>query len=93
MVKDGTFEAGEFYGDLKDGTVSIAPLNGAVPQDTRALVDKRRSELIDGSFDYWKGPLKDNAGNEVVADGATLDIEAINGMNWLVEGVVGELPN
>lgn len=24
MVKDGTFEAGEFYGDLKDGTVTIS---------------------------------------------------------------------
>lgn len=92
MVKDGSFAPGEFYGDLADGTVSIAPLNNAVPEDTRTLVDKRRGELIDGSFDYWAGPLKDNAGNEVVAAGATLDIGAINGMDWLVEGVVGELP-
>ena len=93
MVKDGTFEPGEFYGDLNDGTVAIAPLNDAVPEEIRALVDKRRAELTDGSFDYWKGPLMDNTGNEVVAGGATLDIGAINGMNWLVEGVVGTLPN
>ena len=92
MVKDGSFEAGEFYGDLADGTVSIAPLNDAVPAETKALVEKRQGELASGSFDYWRGPLKDNTGREVVAAGTTLDIAAINGMDWLVEGVAGELP-
>ena len=48
--------------------------------------------LIDGSLDYWTGPISDNQGNEVVAEGATLAIDDINGMDWLIEGVVGEVP-
>ena len=92
MVQDGSFAPGEFYGDLADGTVSIAPLNDAVPDNVKALIETRRQELIDGSFDYWIGPLSDNQGNEVVAAAATLAIDDINGMDWLIEGVVGEVP-
>ena len=92
MVQDGSFAPGEFYGDLEDGTVSIAPLNDAVPDDVKALVETRRQALIDGSFDYWAGPISDNQGNEMVAEGATLAIDDINGLDWLIEGVVGEVP-
>ena len=92
MVRDGTFEPGEFYGGLDDGTVSLAPINSAVPGPVRQLVDSRRQGIIDGSFDYWVGPLTDNQGNPVVDAGGTLSIADINGMNWLVEGVVGRIP-
>jgi basic membrane protein A len=92
MVRDGTFKAGEFYGGLDDGTVSIAPLNAVVPDDVRKLVEERRSGLVAGTFDYWKGPLNDNGGKSVVAAGGTLSIADINGMNWLIEGVVGKIP-
>jgi len=92
MVQDGSFAPGEFYGDLADGTVSIAPLNDAVPDDVKSLVEAKQQELIDGSLDYWAGPISDNQGSEVVAEGATLAIDDINGMDWLIEGVVGEVP-
>jgi basic membrane protein A len=92
MVQDGTFGPGEFYGGLKDGTVSLAPINAAVPDDVRQMVEKKKQALIDDTFDYWKGPLEDNQGNQVVAAGDTLSIADINGMDWLVEGVVGKIP-
>lgn len=92
MVKDDTFNPGEFYGDLADGTVGIAPLHEAVPAEVKAEVEAKRGEIASGAFDYWTGPLKDNQGNVVVAEGATLDLAAINAMNWLVEGVSGQLP-
>jgi basic membrane protein A len=93
MVKNGSFKPGEFYGGLDDGTVSLAPLNDAVPADIKAMVEEKQQALIDGSFDYWTGPLQDNAGNEVVAAGETLSIADINGMDWLIDGVVGKIPN
>ena len=92
MVRKGTFKAGEFYGGLDDGTVSIAPLHGAVPSKVKKLVAERNTALVKGTFDYWKGPLRDNRGKEVVAAGRTLTIKDINGMNWLVEGVEGKIP-
>ena len=93
MVKNGSFKPGEFYGGLDDGTVSLAPLHDAVPDDIKAMVEEKRQALIDGSFDYWTGPLQDNDGKEVVAAGQTLSIADINGMGWLVDGVVGRIPN
>jgi basic membrane protein A len=92
MVQNGAFEPGEFYGGLKDGTVSLAPINAAVRDDVRQMVENKKQALIDGTFDYWQGPLKDNQGNEVVAAGNTLSIADINGMGWLVDGVVGKIP-
>ncbi len=92
MVKAGTFKPGEFYGGLNDGTVSLAPMNEAVPEEVVKLVESRKQGLMDGSFDYWKGPIKDNKGNIAVAKGKTLGISDINGMKWLAEGVVGSLP-
>jgi basic membrane protein A len=92
MVKSGSFEPGEFYGGLEDGTVSLAPINAAVPGDVRQMVEEKKQALVGGTFDYWQGPLKDNQGNEAVAAGATLSIADINGMDWLVEGVVGKIP-
>jgi basic membrane protein A and related proteins len=93
MVQDGSFKPGEFYGGLDDGTVSLAPLHDAVPAEIKAMVDEKRQALIDGTFDYWQGPLQDNEGKEALAAGQTLAIADINGMDWLVEGVVGKIPN
>ncbi|MEO1019063.1 MAG: BMP family ABC transporter substrate-binding protein [Pseudomonadota bacterium] len=93
MVEEGSFEAGEFYGGLVDGTVALAPINPAVPEEIKAMVEERRQGLIDGAFDYWQGPLLDNQGKEVIAADETIGIAEINSMNWLVEGVVGQLPN
>lgn len=93
MVRNGTFQPGEFYGGLDDGTVSLAPINGVVPEDVVQLVEERKQGLADGSFDYWQGPIHDNEGNEVVAEGDTLTIADINAMRWLVEGVKGTVPS
>jgi simple sugar transport system substrate-binding protein len=47
--------------------------------------------MLKGGFSVFKGPLKDNKGNEVVASGksyAEQDIE-LESMSYLIEGVVG----
>jgi basic membrane protein A len=92
MVKTGTFKAGEFYGGLDDGTVSIAPMNKAVPEDVQKLVEEKKAAIAKGEFDYWKGPIKNNDGGVAVREGGTVTIAEINGMRWLVEGVSGKLP-
>ena len=49
--------------------------------------------MVAGGFDIFKGPLKDNKGNTVIAAGTTLkqtDLE-LEKMNYLVEGVVGSI--
>ena len=49
--------------------------------------------MLAGSFDIFKGPLKDNTGKTVIPAGTTYkqtDL-VLEGMNYLVEGVVGKV--
>lgn len=92
-VASDSFEPGEFYGGLEDGTVQLAPINDAVPADVQTAVEEAQQQLIDGSLDYWQGPISDNEGNVVIEEGETLTIEDINGMDWLVDGIVGKIPS
>ena len=49
--------------------------------------------MIAGTYDIFKGPLKDNKGNVVIPAGKVMkqtDIE-LEKMNYLVEGVVGSI--
>ena len=57
----------------------------------RRMRDAVKAEIMKGGYSVIKGPLKDNAGNEVAAAGAAFLETAIEleSMNYLVEGVVG----
>ena len=58
-----------------------------------AKVEERKQSIIDGSFDMFAGPITDNTGAVVIAEGETVPFEErINCCQWLVEGVVGEIP-
>lgn len=92
-VANDAFEPGEFYGGLEDGTVQLAPINAAVPDEVQDQVEEAKQQLIDGTLDYWEGPLIDNEGNVVVEEGESLTIDDINGMDWLIEGVEGKIPS
>ena len=47
------------------------------------------ADIIAGDFHPFTGPITDNEGNEVVADGETPDDGALLGMDYLVAGVIG----
>ena len=49
--------------------------------------------IIVGSFAPFTGPINDNAGNEVIADGEVAPLGDLLGMQYLVEGVIGEIPS
>jgi len=57
----------------------------------KAKVEAARKGIVDGSFAIFKGPIKDNKGNTVIADGTTyIQTEPkLEGMNYPVEGVLG----
>ncbi len=92
-VVDGTWEPAISFGGLKDGFIGFAPYGPAVTPEILAAVDAAKAGIIDGSLDIFAGPISDNAGNVVIADGETVPFETrIDCCQWLVEGVVGEIP-
>ena len=59
-------------------------------EETKAAVTEAREKIISGEFDVFAGEIKDQNGNVMVAEGATLSDEELLKMTWFVEGVVGD---
>jgi len=78
-------------GGLADGFIKMSALGPAVPEAGRTQFEAVKAEIEKGGFSVIKGPLKDNAGNVVATEGqAFLETDpALEGMNYLVEGVIG----
>jgi basic membrane protein A and related proteins len=93
QVLDGTWSSEQYYGDMADGLVDLAPFGGSVSADTQALIDQRKQEIIDGEFEIFAGPLNDQDGNEILAEGETATLEELLSTDYLVEGVVGSIPS
>jgi basic membrane protein A len=81
-----------FYrGGLREGVVKVAAYGPKVSEQARKHADEVKAKLTAGSYVIYKGPLKDNKGNTVIAAGierGQTDPE-LEKMNYLVEGVVG----
>ena len=89
---DGTWAPGLYYGDLKDGFVRLANYGKLVSEDTRAVIAAKQAELTENSGALFTGPIKDQAGTERIPAGTQATFEELMSMNYLVEGVIGELP-
>ena len=81
-------------GGLKDGYVKMSPYGPAVSAAAKTKADAVKAEMMKGSFVIFKGPLKDNKGNVVIAAGKSIDQfdPELEKMNYLVEGVIGTIP-
>ena len=90
------FTSGEtipnFYrGGLKEGVVKVSPYGDMVSAEARKHADDIKAKLTAGTYVIYKGPLKDNKGNTVIAAGqeqGQTDPE-LEKMGYLVEGVIG----
>ncbi len=89
---DCTWRTHFYYGGLKDGFVKMAPYGKTMSDKAKSAVDKRKQEMIDGSFDPFAGPLKDQSGTVKIPDGTTMSIKDKYQMNWFVQGVDGTIP-
>jgi basic membrane protein A len=81
-------------GGLKDGYVKLSAYGPAVSAAAKAKADEIKAAMTKGGYAIFKGPLKDNKGNTVIAAGKSIDqFDAeLEKMNYLVEGVIGSIP-
>lgn len=92
QVINGTWESAQFWGGLETGTVDLAPYSPLVPQDVIDMVEAQKAALIAGSTDVFCGPLTGQNGVEFLAEGECMTDGQMLGMDWFVDGVVGEAP-
>ena len=81
-------------GGLKEGFVKMSPYGPAVTPATKTAGDAAKAAFMKGDFAIFKGPLKDNKGNTVIAGGTAYEMTNIEleKMNYLVDGVIGAIP-
>ena len=93
QAKSGKPHPNFLRGGLKDGYVKTSAYGPAVTDAAKKAADGIKAQMMAGKFDIFKGPLKDNKGNVVIPAGTVLtqtDLK-LEGMNYLVEGVIGSI--
>ncbi|MBB6590793.1 BMP family ABC transporter substrate-binding protein [Ralstonia solanacearum] len=91
-VLDNQWKSGSTWWGLKEGAIDLGAFNPVVPEDVKALVESKKKGVIDGSAPIWKGPIKDNTGQEVLPAGKVADDGFLHGIKFYVEGVEGKIP-
>ncbi len=89
QVRNGTWVSEQFYGDMAGGMVDIAPFGASVPQDVQDSIMERKTQIIDGSFEVFEGPIVDQDGTERYAAGVVAPLGELLGMDYLVDNVIG----
>lgn len=114
-VQAGNYTPGWEYFDADTGALGLygfmegqTPTSGVaeLPAEDLQLVKDTLAKMLAGKFtrfDVFKGPIKDNKGNVILADGVSLEQIDLDGfqqlgspckvcMYWWAEGVNAELP-
>ncbi|MEI9948388.1 MAG: BMP family ABC transporter substrate-binding protein [Pseudomonadota bacterium] len=80
-------------GGFKEGFIKMSAYGPAVSDAAKAKADEAKKKFMDGTLLIYSGPLKDNAGKEVIPAGVQMaqrDIK-LEGMGYLVDGVKGSV--
>jgi len=88
---DGKFKPELLRFGVKDGVVDLAPFGKRVPQAVQDEVTKVKQDIIDGKILPFKGPIVDQNGTLRI-EGEQPDTITLEKMDYLVEGVVGTIP-
>jgi basic membrane protein A and related proteins len=80
-------------GGLKEGYVKMSPYGAMVTEQAKKMAEGIKAKMLAGGFDIFVGELKSNKGAVVIPAGKSLKQTdpALEGMNYLVEGVIGSV--
>ena len=80
-------------GTLKDEFCRLSPFGPGVTEEKRQTVARTKERLLNGTQAVYRGPMRDNTGRLVIPAGKTVGIEdtALDRMDWLVEGIQGDM--
>ncbi|MDQ2802560.1 MAG: BMP family ABC transporter substrate-binding protein, partial [Pseudomonadota bacterium] len=71
-VLDGTWKTQSVWLGMKQGIVQIAPYGPGVTPAAHDAADKVKAGIIDGTFNPFAGPIKDQKGQQKIAAGAAI---------------------
>ena len=89
-VLAGKWTSTDTWGGFDSGMLGMSPFSNMPPElvnQATAAVEAIKS----GKNKVFTGPISDQTGAVKVAAGVTMDDGALNGMQWLVQGIEGKL--
>ena len=89
---DGKWIAGDYYGGLDDGFVSLATFGKNVSADTQKIIADEAEKLKANKGAMFTGPINKQDGSVAIEAGKQASYGDKMSMNYLIEGVVGDLP-
>jgi basic membrane protein A len=90
-VLDGTWKADDVWEGIGSGMTEIAPFNKAVPEDVVNKVNALSKQIAAKTFHPFTGPIKDQSGKLILAEGEVMQDKDLLGMSYYVQGVDGNL--
>jgi simple sugar transport system substrate-binding protein len=84
---DGAWKSDDIWWGMKEGLLSMAPYNKAVPENVRAAADKIIADTKAGTYEVFTGSISDQTGKERVAKGQRMEDKDLLVMDWYVKGV------
>jgi len=79
----GEWNGQNYFGGMADGLVAYSPLSDLCEEGTAEAIDAVQQKIMSGEWDVFTGPIEDNQGNVVCAEGEKLDDATITGgINW-----------
>lgn len=92
-VMDGTWKVDPLWGGAE---LHMVRLSGITPEAPKAVVDDINAvyaKMEKKQFNVFTGPVVDNEGKTVLAQGQQADDQHLTTMNYFVKGVVGKVPS
>ena len=91
-VMDGTWESVNTWDGISTGMVKIGEITDKVPAEVKAEALAMVDAIAAGEYHPFTGPLNKQDGTPFLAEGETADDGTLAGMNFYVEGIVGDIP-
>ena len=92
----GTWKSRNTWGGVREGMIRVGDFGSKVPADVQQQVLAVQKAVGAGQLHPFRAvaaAVRDNTGRVVIARGQTLSDAQILQMNWLAEGVQGQLPH
>ena len=92
-VMDGTWESVDTWHGIREGMVEIGEMSDIIPADVQAEANALIHAMESGECHPFTGPINKQDGSAWLAEGEIVDDGTLAGMNFYVEGIVGDIPN
>lgn len=95
-VEDGSWKDSPYSGTYRtgvaEGSVKLAPFGKNVPQEVQDEIAALQEKILSGEFFPFEGPIVDQNGVERIAAGVRLSVNELEATDYLIEGVIGTIP-